>query len=399
MRRTIAIPGRWLVHAYYTVSPYAPDETGRLLAAGADPHARRGEVLVLSDDGTVLDRFGEGPIEASFFHTGRWQTWSQDARYIYYTAGTLHDPSIVRREVATGREVRISGDLEGAPPVADAPLLSGLLGMLHAAGAGDGVYRGHRAPVPFAARDRHGLFRYDFDAAADKAAAELVLPVARILDEHPERDRVLAADERQRSLTGDGLSLMAYCVRWNGDGSRLIFHFGNHLAAKGRGEERVGYVMTARPDLSEISMAVDLSFGRPGLHWSWQPDGQTLLGYGPDPENPAQACLAEVRHDGSGYRRLSSHASGGHPSASPVERDLLVTDEWTPTGGNVVFLSRSTGEVVATVELPRFLPDAPPGRSRFRTDHHPVFHPDGDRVLVNALPGELATLVELDVPG
>lgn len=128
--RMLPVADRWTLHAYYTICPYAPDGSGRILAAGADLQRGVGEVLVLAADGSVLDRFGVGPLESAFYHTGRWQTWSADATHVFYQAGALRSPRIVRRELATGREDSIKGDLEGgAPPVADAPLLSGLLGM------------------------------------------------------------------------------------------------------------------------------------------------------------------------------------------------------------------------------------------------------------------------------
>lgn len=53
---TLAVPGQWLVHAYYTVVPYAPDSSGRILAAGGNLEHNSGEVLILSADGEVLDR-------------------------------------------------------------------------------------------------------------------------------------------------------------------------------------------------------------------------------------------------------------------------------------------------------------------------------------------------------
>lgn len=388
------LPDRWLVHAYYTVSPYAPDGSSRVLAAGADLDTGRGEVLVFSADGEVLDRFGDGPAELSFYHTGRWQTWSPDARHVYYTAGSLHDPMIVRRELSTGVEVAVPGDLEGSPP-GDAPVLSGLLGMLHAAGAGDGSYRPDSAPVPFGARDRHGLFRYSFEPPG----SELILSVDQALGVVPDPDRLRAADQAATERFGDGLTLMTYCVRWTPDASRLLFHVGNHLAPRSRGEERILYVMTAAPDLTDLHVAVDLSYGLPGVHWSWQPDGEHLIGYGPLEDDPARMGLAEVARDGTGYRIIAADdASGGHPSVSPADPDLVVTDEWTDTGGNVVFLSRSSGQVHQRVPLPRKLAGAPPGRSPMKTDHHPVFGPQGDRVLVNTLPGRHAELWEVPTP-
>jgi len=395
--RTLPVPGRWSVHSYYTVSPYAPDGSGRVLAAGADLADGTGEVVVLSNTGEVLDRFGRHRLQTSFFHTGWWQTWSPDAHHVYFQSGPPEAPTITRRELATGREVTVDGDMEGAPP-GGVPIVSGLLGMLYAAGYGTRRYAPEQAPVPFQERDRHGLFSYTFDPPEQT----LVASVAQILDAHPDRDRIAASDREVRGRLGDGegLTLMAYCVRWSPDGSRLLFFFGNHRVVAERGEPRLSYVMTADRDLEEIRLALDLSYGRPGLHWSWQPDNEHLIGYGPDPHADGRLCLAEVRHDGSGYRKLSDHRSGGHVSVSPTDPDLVVTDEGTPEGGAVVFLSRASGAEIGRVALPKFRgPAEPPGRNPDRVCHHPVFRPDGRRVLCNTLPGRDAVLAELSVPG
>ena len=127
--------------------------------------------------GRVLDQFGSVPIDRNFWHTGLWQSWSPDGRYVYYQSGEAYDrPAVTRRELKTGCEVRLEGaDMEGAP-TGDAPVTSGLLGMLYAAGYGDTHFHPDRAPVPFEQRDKHGLFTYDFDARTSR----LALSVAQI---------------------------------------------------------------------------------------------------------------------------------------------------------------------------------------------------------------------------
>ena len=394
--RCLPVPERWCVHSYYTLCPYAPDGSGRVLAAGADLEHGVGEVLVLAPDGTVLDRFGALPVGPSFYHTGSWQTWSPDARHVYYQAGTLQAPCIVRRELATGQEAVLPGDMEGAPPFGE-PILSGLLGMLYAAGYADAkTYSPDAAPVPFQARDAHGLFEYTFDPPSRR----LRLSVAEMLERHPQRDRLRTADRevKQRLGAEDGLTLMLYCVRWSPIGDRCLFYFGNHNTVAARGETRLAYVMTADRGLRELHLALDLSFGRRGLHWSWQPDGERLIGYGPDPDEPERLCLAEVGWDGSGYRRLSRHASGGHPSVCPAEPSLVVTDSYAQQG-EVVFIHTPTDRVVARYELPRvYGGELRPGRHPYLIDHHPVFDRTGRRVLVNTLPGRHGTLAEMEAP-
>jgi hypothetical protein len=391
--RPLPVKDRWCVHSYYTISPYAPDHSGRLLLAGGDLDRNVGEVLVLSGDGEVLDRFGKTSLNSSFYHTGWWQTWSPDGRYVYYQGGSLNKPQIVRRELESGKEHVMEGDMEGAPPTGE-PLLSGLLGMLYAAGyGGDGRFQPELAPVPFMERGRHGLFRYSFDTGE----RTLALSTADILERHPDWDRLRQSDKEIKEKCGDGLTLMSYCVRWSPDGSRLLFYFGNHCVDRRRGEPKLTYVFTADRELKDIRLALDLSYGTPGLHWSWHPDGERLVGYGPDPEDRSCMCLAEVRYDGTAYRKISSHRSGGHPSVSPTNGHLLVTDTYT-NPGEVQFIDSRSGEVLRSLSLPRVLGDKePPGRNPYRVCLHPVFSRDGRKLLVNTLSGRHAVVCEVDV--
>ena len=396
--RTLPVPHRWCVHSYYTLCPYAPDGSGRLLLAGADLDRSVGEVLILDQEGTVIDRFGEKPLHTAFFHTGRWQTWSPDARYVYYQSGSLTLPMITRRELATGKEITLKGDMEGAPPDGE-PLLSGLMGMLYAAGYGTGRYQPAAATVPFQRREAHGLFETMFDPPQ----RHLRLSVADVLARHPQRDALWKADRAVKDRLGsddDGLTLMIYCVRWSPDGQRFLFYFGNHNVVKDRGEPRLAYVFTADRALEDIHLAVDLSFGRPGVHWSWHPDGRHLIGYGPDPDHPGKLCLAQVAYDGSDYKRLSRHASGGHPSVSPLDHNLVVTDDTHDNPGEVIFIDTRRDSYVQVYRLSRVHGgEEPPGRNPYRVCHHPVFDREGRKVLVNTLSERNAVACEIKVPG
>ncbi len=395
--RPFPIAGRWCVHGYYSLCPYAPDRSGRFLLAAADLDTRMGEVLVMTAEGSVAERFGAQPLTPSFWHTGLWQSWSPDARHVYFQSGSHSHPRVTRHELATGEQVHVDADLEGTSPLGE-PGVAALHGMLYAAGYGGGGYQPERAPVPFQDRERHGLSLVSFDPPASR----LRLSVQEILDRHPDRDRLLEADRAMKRRLGshEGLTLIAYCVRWSPDGNRLLFHFGNHEVAQERGEPRLSYVFTASPDLEDLRLALDLSWDRRGVHWSWQPDGRRLIGYISDPAAPQQHCLAEVDSDGAGFRKLSDHGSGGHPSVSPADEDLIMTDEVGPSGlGAVVFLSRRTGGEVARVPLPQARAGADRrGRHPQRVCHHPVFSQEGSRVLCNALPGRYAEVREITPP-
>ncbi|MDA3873190.1 MAG: hypothetical protein PF795_04455 [Kiritimatiellae bacterium] len=390
--REFPVPNRWCVLAYYSLCPYAPDGSGRIVIAGADLKTQLGEVIILSADGEVLDRFGEAPVTPGFWHTGRWQSWSPDAKYVYYQAGTHQHPEVHRRELSTGETLRMEGDLEGCPPSGE-PAISCEHGMLYAAGYGSGIYDESLSPIPFREREKHGLWKMSFDPPS----RELVLSTEELLRSHPDVDRLREFDNRE-----DGLTLMTYCVRWSPDGSRFLFYFGNHTVANkvdGRNEPRVGYVFTADRNCGDLHLAMDLSFGRSGVHWSWQADNEHLVGYGPDPADPGRRCLAEVKYDGTGYRKINDHNSGGHPSVCPSDFDVVVTDENSGDGGAVLFFSKRTGEGLGRIALPKFIGEKePPGRNPLRVCHHPVFNRTGDRLLCNTLPGNgLATLCELRV--
>lgn len=153
----------------------------------------------------------------------------------------------------------MSGDMEGAAPF-DEPITTGYMGILYAAGYGDGNYSPEKSPFPFQERDKHGLFRF----YPETGKSELALSVEEVIETHPDRDRLMKEDKAIKTLYGDndGLTLMCYCLRWSPKGNRFLFYFGNHTVHSVRNEPKVGYVFTADRDMKDIHMAVDLSFGR-----------------------------------------------------------------------------------------------------------------------------------------
>jgi hypothetical protein len=389
------VSGKWCLHSYYTLSPFAPDGSGRILIASADLDRMTGTVMVVSEKGKVLNTLQTQPISESFWHTGFWQSWSNCGRFVYYQSGTLNFPLTVRHELSNGRTVELEGDLEGMCPTGELGY-SCYHGMLYAAGYGDDEWKPELSPVPFLSREKHGIFLMNFN----QSETRLVLTVAQLLEIHPQKDRLQLEEEKINERLGqnEGLTLMCYCVRWNPQGSRLLFYFGNHCVAKSRKEPRIAYIFTADRDLKNLTLALDLSFDKAGVHWGWQPCGKKLIGYGPRSDGHG-IQLAEVFYDGNGYRKLSDHNSGGHPSISPTNPDLIVTDEGGPKHGNIVFISRSTGKVIHREPMAKFLGNSEPdGRNPMRVCHHPIFNKEGDTVLCNSLPSVHATVTLLKLP-
>ena len=71
-----------------------------------------------------------------------------------------------------------------------------------------------------------------------RAQGQLHHPHPSIKQGAHQRDRILAAEKELQSRLGahDGLTLMLYCVRWNRQGTRFLFYFGNHCVVKERGD-------------------------------------------------------------------------------------------------------------------------------------------------------------------
>ncbi|MAX27212.1 MAG: hypothetical protein CMJ19_22170 [Phycisphaeraceae bacterium] len=388
----IDLPGQWCVHSYYTLNPYAPDNSDRLLLAVTDIDSNQGNVLILGPDRKVQHRLGPFPITPSFWHTGAWQSWSPDARYVYYQSGTHLKSTITRHDLTDGSSITLEGDMEGLPPSGE-PGISCSHAMLYAAGYGDKKYHPELTPVPFQARDRHGISQIDFS----KQTSDLIFTTQQMLDQHACRDQLLEADKEVKSRLGDdeGLTLMLYCVRWNRQGTRMLFYFGNHCVVKERGEPRIAYVMTADRDLKNINMVVDASFGKRGVHWGWCPDGEHLLGYGSDPDQPENVCIATVHHSGQNYRKLCTHASGGHPTISPADPNLLVTDDYF---GNVEFIDLVKDQTLLHLKLPTSgRKERMGGRTCGWIDPHPVFNGDGSKILINSMPDRYGQAVEMSV--
>ena len=393
--KVFQVKDHWCLLSYYTVCPEAPDGSGRVLIGAANLKDGKGYVSILDRDGKELDRFGGVPLDRNFWHTGLWQSWSPDGRYVYYQSGESYEkPAVTRRELATGQEVRMEGaDMEGGP-TGDAPVTSGLLGMLYAAGYGDTHFYPDKAPVPFGARDRHGLFTYDFD----KGESRLALSVQQIKE--IVNDPLLEQwDQEQLKKTGDFTTLMAYCLRWSPDGKKCMFHFGNHCVDKRRGEPKIMYILTANADLSNPRLALNLCLNHTGVHWSYQADGRRLIGYGYRPDGAGPNCLMEVNDDGTEYHPLSpSTLGGGHPSRHPFLPHLVMTDRYNGEVDHFCMIDLRQDRVVWEFYEPEASGKVEVGRNPTHVDNHPVFSRDGKAIWLNRMQDGLAQLIRKEIP-
>ena len=395
IEKVFQVPGMWTVSSYYTLSPVAPDGSGRMVFAACDPASRVCSVYIFDADGKILANFGHRKVESMFFHTGCWESWSPDSRYIYFQSGTLAEPSVSRYEIASARIDKITGvDLEGAPSSGE-PIIGGLPGMLYGAGYGYNVYDPSLCPVPFEERGKHGIFEFGFDGAAPR----LLYSVNDFLEVHPQRDELLLLDRElaEKYDRACGLSLMAYCVRWDPAGESFLVYFGNHCVVPERNEPRISHIFTGKRNSKTLEFALDVS-GR-GVHWSCQ-DPTRLLGfYRPDGESVSSIhCYNTVER--SFAKLVTPECSGGHPSLSPVNSNLCVNDE-NPTGCLKLWDCRS-GRCVDSLDLrcrvPGFVPQGT-ARNEKRCCHHPKFTSDARYIVSNFIDDDnLCAVAKIRVP-
>lgn len=389
------VPGQWTVSSYYTLSPAAPDGSGRMVFAACDLAKQVCSVFIFDADGKILANFGHRKVESMFFHTGCWESWSPDSRYIYYQSGTLAKPSVSRYDTVSGKIDTVNGvDLEGAPASGE-PIICGLPGMLYGAGYGYNVYNPSLCPVPFEKRSEHGIFEFCFDGKSPR----LLYSVNDFLEAHPQRERLLALDRElaEKYNRVCGLSLMAYCVRWDPAGESFLVYFGNHCVVPERNEPRISHVFTGKRGSKELSFAFDVS-GR-GVHWSCR-DAGTLVGF-IRPEGGVRPVICSYNiNDGSFTGLVSPDCGGGHPSLSLVNRNLCVNDE--NANGCVKLWDCRSGKVVSSIDLkcrvPGFIHQGTV-RNEKRCCHHPKFTSDGRYILSNFIDeNNLCAIAKIRVP-
>lgn len=380
MKVDIKIDDRWCIHSYYTISPYANDGSGRLLLSGANLDKNYGEIYVLNDDGKVTDIFGKNALYSAFYHTGYWQTWSEDSRYVYYQAGVPEKPKIGIYDTVCKKEYFADGDMEGAPPRGNV-ILSGLMGMLYAAGYADGKYHKDRFPVAYDNRDAHGIFAFDIFNNKKKLILSINDAIKMLEDE--EKQKIYQADKKVKEIYGgnEKLTLMCYCVRWNRQGTRCLFYLGNHSAPSARDEESFGYIFTADKNFTDVHIALNLT-GKKSCHWSWHPDGEHIIGY---VEIDSVLCLAQVKYDGMELLKIHDSNTCGHVSVNPYNYKMAVTDTYEKKG-RVQILNLSENIIDDEYRVQRCNCDEEPrGRNPHRVCNHPVFIGEGNKLLVNCL--------------
>ena len=133
-------------------------------------------------------------------------------------------------------------------------------------------------------------------------------------------------EEIQADLVRTGGTLFGFHVKWNPQGSRILFVVRIRPKNPVMGK-RLNYVLTLRPDGSELRLALPASiWAKGGHHPNWHPDGEQILQninlYG----DGLLFCI--YKFCGTDLRALSQDMrGGGHPSLHK-SGNFLVTDAY-----------------------------------------------------------------------
>ena len=159
------------------------------------------------------------------------------------------------------------------------------------------------------------------------------------------------------------------------------------------------YLFTCKRDFSDLKLALNLENG--GAHWSWHPDCEHLVGYSKLPGG-SRNVFSMVRCDGTGWKQACDAAGFGHPSVSPADPNLMVTDTGS---GAIAFWDLEENRIIDSGFFPNLQASPVPKtvsygclRNETRVCNHPVFSRDGSTVLFNTFNGDLSELVEVETP-
>ena len=243
-------------------------------------------------------------------------------------------------------------------------------------------------PVNQGAPDDDGL--YVTDVATGESA--LVASFADILD--------AALDAEDYA----GGALYGFHVKWNLQGTRLMFVV--RWVPEGATEwiSRKNAVITMRPDGSEIRCAMPWDvWARGGHHPNWTPDGErVMMNLKLDGEHMR---LVSARWDGADLQVMHSNLEGsGHPSLHPDGRHVL-TDvyahgplAWEDGTTPLRLLDLETGEETRIARM-RTKPDYEGDMKVLRVDPHPAWGPDWRHAAFNACPDGTRDVFVADLGG
>ncbi len=343
------------LHTYFDVTPESPDGRHVVWFAFDGKPLTQGTV-------TIGPREGDAPAVnvshcAGSAHGGAQQGWL-DEEHIYFTA---------------------DGELQ----IAD---LHGRI-VQRCSGAADTLHQGtRRALAPSVNWRKAGgrppkeeaCYRVDIDSGV----------VTELLD----RDGAWLLVREQMDVTDVPLESMSFKhSKWSPDGSQWFVVFTNESARQGQ---------PGMPNI-KVLLAADQYGGNPhlvgsfGHHPQWLPDGSGIYAFA------GKASGRLLRWDAAGGKPtvLADLPCEGHPSVHPSGA-WVVTDSHQQGEMDAIYLQRlkdGKGETLHEFASPHvdWQKGHPPGRV---CHAHPVWSPDGRRLYINTVVGEMPLLQVMEWP-
>ena len=374
------------IHRFFDTSPVSP--SGRYVALTRLPDESRMPYAGESSDVVVVDlATAEWNVVANThaFDTqlGAQVQWGRNDCELYFNDMDVKRwrPYAVRLDPLSGKKVALEGSLYMVSPDG-AKLASPCLLRTALVQAGYGVVAPAVAlPLNEAADDRDGLYITD----AESGRCTLLASFARIGE---------SLEEMKRDLDREPGALYGFHVKWNAQGTRLMFVVRCRRADGHGSREQLptrNYVVTMKADGSDMHLAMPSAiWSRGGHHPNWCPDGEHIIHNLKLDGTGLQ--FARYRYDGSGLCALAPKISGGgHPTMHPDGRHIL-TDAYL--GESAAFGDGTTplrwidieAETETTLVRMRTKPLVEGPMRVLRVDPHPAWDRAYRRIVFNACP-------------
>ncbi|TLS49015.1 hypothetical protein FE782_27445 [Paenibacillus antri] len=374
------------IHRFFDTSPFSP--SGKYLAVLRLPREDRLNLPGESADIVVVDlETGEERVVAS---TSGWEAqlganlnWGSEDSALFYNDVDLEtwEPFCVKLNFLTGEKRRLEGGIYRISPDGRTIVSASLERMRRTQDGYGVVLPDDRVPRNFGLREDDGL--YATDVATGKR--KLLASIRDVFDRaHP---RIPRSRYEQGECYG-------FHCKFNPQGDRLLFTMRWYLTEEDQPWNMLPkgldyWVVTMRPDGSDIAVAVGPELWRQGGHHiNWFPDGERLS-MNLRSEGDEELSLVQVNADGTGLRKIVDGVPGsGHPTVHPDGVHILTDayeNEKVSFGDGTVplrWIDAKAGSEKTIVRINVGNP-ATSANTALRVDPHPAWDSQYKRVAFN----------------
>jgi len=407
------------IHRFYDTSPISP--SGRYAAMLRFPYEDRSpspgdDAQVLVVDLTTGDVVYRTPTASWDTQVGAHVQWGVSDEALFFNRIDTESWRAygVRANIFTGEERPLAGTVYMISPdgrLSATPSLEkiGIVQLGYGGAVPDLARRRNRG-----APDDDGLFLVDTETGQSR----LLLSFAEIYER---------LQPRFPGISLDRGGFYGFHTKWNPQGTRLLFIV-RWDADGGRRYRTLNWLISVRPDGSDLTVAVDAERWKQGHHPNWCPDGEHIVMNlsGENPRDPrvraalliartarklglryrpsiAQLRLMTFRYDGSELRSVApGHQGSGHPTMHLDGRHVL-TDAYpaepvSAGDGTVpirlIDIESGTSQTVVRIRTRPFVS----GRfDELRVDPHPAWDASGRYLVFNGCPDGTRAVFVADI--